>query len=293
VSARELTRRLREIGVTAELLRTTPARHAAIRDDAAALAVRRFRDGAVLSAAEEAILFGDCPPVPSGLALDVVEGLYLFSAPDEVLGPGEGTAILYRAARQIAGERLLDLGCGCGTLSLLLGRARTVGTDINPRALELAQWNASANGIAGCEFRLGSLYAPVAGERFDLIVSQPPYVPLPAGERAQPYYHAGARGDELACAVLQGAAAHLAAAGRALVFSDWALVAGESLRDRIPRAHAKVTVWASRAIEPVSYFAPQATEVVAVHNCLAMVEAGTGYREHEVLPHEWGSIGIQ
>jgi methylase of polypeptide subunit release factors len=293
VSTRELAVRLREIGVTAELLRTMPARHAAIRDDAAALAVRRFRDGAVLTAEEESTLFGDCAPAPPGLALDVIDGLYVFSAPDEVLGPGESTAILYRAARQIAGDRLLDLGCGCGTLSLLLWRARTVGSDINVRALELAHWNASVNGIAGCEFRLGSLYAPVAGEQFDLIVSQPPYVPLPAGETPHPYYHASARGDELARAVLQDAAEHLAPAGRALVFSDWALAEGESLRDRIPHAHARITVWASRAIQPASYFAPQPADVVAVHNCLVMVEAGSGYREYEVLPHEWGSIGIQ
>jgi len=288
-----LAERLREIGVTAELLRSLPARHAALRDDAAALAVRLFRDGAVLTADEEAVLFGDCPPPERGLALDVVEGLYLFSAPEEVLGPGAGTAILYRAARQLAGERLLDLGCGCGTLALLLGRARTVGTDINARAIELARWNAAVNAITGCEFRPGSLYAPVAGERFDLIVSQPPYVPLPAGESPQPYYHAGDRGDELARAVLLDATAHLAPGGHALVFSDWPLAAGDSLRDRIPHRDARVTVWASRAIEPASYFAPQAAGIVAVHNCLVMVEAGSGYREHEVLPHEWGSIGIQ
>lgn len=288
-----LAERLRKIGVTAELLRGLPARHAALRDDAAALAVRLFRDGAMLTTDEEAVLFGDCPAPARGLALDIVEDLYLFSAPEEVLGPGAGTAILYRAARQLAGESLLDLGCGCGTLALLLGRAPTVGTDINARAIELARWNAEVNAIAGCEFRLGNLYAPVAGERFDLIVSQPPYVPLPAGEIAQPYYHAGARGDELARAVLQDAAAHLAPGGHALVFSDWALAASESPRDRIPHRDTRVTVWASRAIEPASYFAAQAAAIVAVHNCLVMVEAGSGYREHEVLPHEWGSIDIQ
>jgi SAM-dependent methyltransferase len=275
------------------LLRSLPARHAALRGDAAALAVRLFRDRALLTADEEAVLFGDCPVPAAGLVLDVVEERYLFSSPEEVLGPGEGTAILYRVARQLPGDRVLDLGCGCGTLALLLGRGQTIGTDINARALELARWNAAVNSIAGCEFRLGSLYEPVAGEHFDLIACQPPYIPLVAGEMARPYYHAGVRGDELARAVIQNAAAHLATGGHALVFSDWALAAGETLRDRIPHRDARVTVWASRAIDPASYFAPLAAETVAVHNCLVMVEAGTGYRELEVLPHEWGRIGIQ
>jgi hypothetical protein len=98
-----------------------------------------------------------------------------------------------------------------------------IGTDINPRAAALARWNAGVNGIKNVEFREGSLFEPVAGdEPFDLIVSQPPYYPVPS-EQAVPltYLHGGPRGDEVATQILQGLGTHLAARGRALIFTSW------------------------------------------------------------------------
>jgi methylase of polypeptide subunit release factors len=279
--------------VTAELLRDLPPRHALLRDDPAALAVRLLRDREPLTEAEAALVFGDFAAPLTGAALDIVEGLYLFSAPEDVLGPSQTTAILYRAARRIAGGTVLDLGCGCGTLALLLGRAQTLGTDLNPRAIELAKFNAWANGIDGVEFREGNLYEPAVGRGFDLIVSQPPYIPLPEGQAANPYYHAGSRGDEVARAVLAGAAAHLNRGGRALVFSDWPLAERELLRDRVPHEGMRATVYASPAIVPASHFAAQAAGVRAVRQCLVVLESGAGYREFEVLPHEWAGIDIQ
>ena len=288
-----LRQRLRQIGVTAQLLREMPARHALLRDDAAALAVRLWRDRVPLTPAEQQLLFGELPPTDPGLILHVIEGLYLFSAPDEVLGPSETTAILYRAARQLPGDHLLDLGCGCGTLALLLGRPRTVATDISGRAIQLARDNAALNGIAGTDFRAGSLYQPVASERFDLIVSQPPYLPRPEREAANPYYHAGQRGDELARIVLHDALAHLTPHGTALVFSDWPLAPGERLRDRIPHDSAQVTVFASPPTDAACHYAPQARGIARVQQALVMLRHGSGYEEREVHPGGWGRIGIQ
>jgi len=285
--------RLRAIGVTAKLLRELSERHAALRDDAAALAVRLLRDGTPLTNEESEVVFGDCPPPVPGLRLEIVEGLFLFSAPERVLGPGAGTAILYHAARRLPAETVLDLGCGCGTLALLLRRPHVVATDIDPQALDLAAWNAAVNGIAGLTFRRGSLFLPVAGLKFDLIVSQPPYIPLPAGDVLSPYYHAGPRGDELVRPLLQGAPDHLTANGRALIFADFPLAEGENLRERIPHQNVRATVWRSPALNPVAYYARQASGIRAVHNCLVMLESGAGYREVEVLPHEWGWIDIQ
>jgi SAM-dependent methyltransferase len=78
-------------------------------------------------------------------------------------------------------ERALDIGCGCGFQALLLARhaGEVVGTDVNPRALEFGRLNAQLNGIENISWRLGEGFEPVRGERFDLVVSNPPYVIAP------------------------------------------------------------------------------------------------------------------
>jgi methylase of polypeptide subunit release factors len=173
---------------------------------------------------------------------------------------------------------------------------RVIGSDLNPRAVMLARLNAEVNGIGGVEFRQGSLYDPVPGERFDLIVSQPPFVPRPPGTPHRLFLHGGPRGDELAREIIAGAPAHLTETGRALVFSDWPLMEGECLAARIPNVQAKVTLHASTPIEPASYSASYGPEleryfagqhIVGIRQCLTVLEHGVGTVEHLVLPHEW------
>jgi release factor glutamine methyltransferase len=79
---------------------------------------------------------------------------------------------------------VLDLGTGSGCIALSLateGRfARIVATDVSPAALEVARANLAAVAPALVpELRLGSLFEPVAGERFDVVVSNPPYIAEP------------------------------------------------------------------------------------------------------------------
>ncbi len=78
----------------------------------------------------------------------------------------------------------LDVGTGCGIQALLAARhsERVVATDINERALAFARLNAALNGIVNIEFRLGSFFEPAAGETFDLVVCNPPYVISPETE---------------------------------------------------------------------------------------------------------------
>ncbi|HSM34859.1 MAG TPA: peptide chain release factor N(5)-glutamine methyltransferase [Longimicrobiales bacterium] len=88
--------------------------------------------------------------------------------------------------------RVLEVGVGSGAIALSLlheGRfRRVVGTDVSAAALEVARLNASALGLRGrLELRHGRTYAPVAArERFDLVVSNPPYVAAAEREALPP-----------------------------------------------------------------------------------------------------------
>ena len=77
--------------------------------------------------------------------------------------------------------RIVDVGTGTGAIALALATrlpgAAVTAIDVSPGALALAAENAAANGLADrVELLEGDLLAPVAGRRFDLVVSNPPYV---------------------------------------------------------------------------------------------------------------------
>jgi methylase of polypeptide subunit release factors len=131
----------------------------------------------------------------------------------------------------------LDLGTGCGIQAMHAARhaARVVATDISRRALDLAGFNAQLNGIHNIEFRLGSLFDPVAGERFGHIVSNPPFVitPRTAGIPAYEYRDGGMVGDALVARVIAGVAHHLEPGGIAQLLGNWEYRGGEDGLDRV------------------------------------------------------------
>lgn len=78
--------------------------------------------------------------------------------------------------------RIVDVGTGSGAIAVALAHAlpdaKITAIDLSPEALKVACDNAERNGVgARIRFLQGDLLAPVAGEQFDLIVSNPPYVP--------------------------------------------------------------------------------------------------------------------
>lgn len=156
---------------------------------------------------------------------------------DHVLGVGGASSTL---AGMMVGERVdsvLDLGTGCGIQALHSARhaTRVVATDISARALDLAAFNAALNGVSSIEPRAGSLFEPVAGERFDRIVSNPPFVITPRvqGVPAYEYRDGGMVGDALVASVIRGTERHLNRGGIAQLLGNWEYRDGEDGLDRV------------------------------------------------------------
>lgn len=107
----------------------------------------------------------------------------VFQVSPEVLIPRPETEVLIELAldklRGIEQPRILDLGTGSGIVAISLAleypAAQLIAVDLSPGAISVARNNAGRLGAA-IKFHNGSWFAPVPGERFDLIVSNPPYV---------------------------------------------------------------------------------------------------------------------
>ena len=142
---------------------------------------------------------------------------------DHVPGVHRPSVALAQLTPRGRGERALDVGTGNGIQAILLAShaAQVVATDVNPRALAYARFNAALNGIENVETREGSFFEPVAGEKFDLVVVNPPYVVSP--ESAYLFRDSGMRGDAVSEHVVRAAPGALAPGGFASILIAWAL----------------------------------------------------------------------
>jgi SAM-dependent methyltransferase len=140
---------------------------------------------------------------------------------DHVLGVGAASLTLAGMTVRRKVRRALDLGCGAGIQAFLAARHadRVVGTDVSPRTLAFAEFNAWLNGIVNVEWRKGSLYEPARDETFDLIVSNPPFVISP--ESSFVFRDGGLPADTLSQQVIQNAAPKLADGGFACILFNW------------------------------------------------------------------------
>jgi release factor glutamine methyltransferase len=109
-----------------------------------------------------------------------------FFVDENVLVPRPDTETVIEVARTLRADRkascrVLDLCTGSGAIAVALAKelpaARIIATDVSPAAVAIAKRNAERNGFADrIEVREGDLWQPVAGETFDLIASNPPYI---------------------------------------------------------------------------------------------------------------------
>jgi len=156
---------------------------------------------------------------------------------DHVLGVGGASRTLAELIIPAPVERALDLGTGCGIQALLVSRhaRQVVATDISERALAFAAVNARLNGVHNVEFRHGSMFEPVEGETFDLIVSNPPFVITPRVNDVPEYEYrdGGLIGDALVEQFLRAAPSRLTPGGVAQLLGNWESRAGVDGLDRV------------------------------------------------------------
>ncbi len=192
-------------------------------------------------------------------------------APDHVLGIGGAGLTLAGLTPRTPVRTALDLGCGCGiqTLYLLRHAQHVVATDISARALAFTAFNTalagitadvdaatvdaatvadapvdldaagasgSAVGTARLELRLGSLLQPVAGGRFDLIVSNPPFVLTPptVREAGLPLMEYRDAGGPILPTLVAGLGKHLEPGGSAVMLGNWEHLHASSGRGDAP-----------------------------------------------------------
>lgn len=176
---------------------------------------------------------------------------------DFVLGASPASTTLAQLIPRDHIESVLDLGTGCGIQALHLAEhaERIVATDLNPRALQLATITL---GLAQVEadLRLGSLYQPVAGERFDLIVTNPPYVISPPARSELVYREGSQVGDGLMRTVVTEAVEHLNPDGTLLVLGNWAITDQpweERLNEWIAPTGCDALVLQREVLDPYEY----------------------------------------
>jgi len=157
---------------------------------------------------------------------------------DHVLGVGGASLTLARCTIRRHVGRVLDLGTGCGIQALHATRhaRHVVATDVSHRALALAALTLAVNGVDGrVDLRHGDLLEPVVGERFDLVVSNPPFVITPrlTGVPAYEYRDAGLVGDDLVRQLVTGLRGVLAPGGVAQLLGNWEHRRGEPWTERV------------------------------------------------------------
>lgn len=157
---------------------------------------------------------------------------------DHVLGVGHASLTLAQLTERRPVGRALDLGTGCGiqVFHLLAHAQHVTATDISARALAFTRFNlllnADALGLdaqnleARVSLRLGSLLEPVAGETFDLVVSNPPFVITPRRPDEQAsdqftYRDGGMAGDGIVSTLVEQLPSVLAPGGRAQMLGNW------------------------------------------------------------------------
>ncbi|GAB3941500.1 methyltransferase [Corynebacterium tapiri] len=220
---------------------------------------------------------------------------------DHVLGVGAASLTLLQSVPPGQVNSTLDLGCGSGVLSLALAQTSdsVTATDIHPRALDFARANAHANDI-DIDVRAGSWFDPVAGQRFDRIVSNPPFVVGPDSVELV-YRDSGLGLDGASQLMVSQAPGYLTENGSAHLVAAWVHHEGQSWQQRVaswlPERGVCAWVLQRDVVDPETYVSTWLRDESLDPRSAAGQEKMTRwldyFAEHEVTAIGVGFVAIQ
>lgn len=167
------------------------------------------------------------------VAFDPPRRLLIEEGHDYVMGIGGSSLTLANLTVRRQSMLTLDLGSGCGFHAFLAARHsdRVIAVDRNPRAVKMAAFNARLNNLSNIESLEGDLFAPVEGQKFDLIVSNPPFVISP--ETRYIYRDSGMEGDRICQKIAHQAPEFLQEGGFCHILGNWIEYANQDWRERL------------------------------------------------------------
>ena len=193
-------------------------------------------------------------------------------------------------------DSALDLGCGCGIHALFAARhcMHVIATDISEAAVRYTQFNALLNDVDNVECRQGSLFEPVTGMRFDLIVSNPPFVISP-GETFV-YRDNPLELDEFCRVLIAEAPAHLNENGHLQMLCEWVEQDGQPWTERLQEWIRGCDAWVlhSTPVSPEDYVQQRSGDISGESVDTGSIRDWNAYfRSHNVRAVHPGMIALK
>lgn len=174
-----------------------------------------------------------------------------------VMGIGGSTITLSQLTVRRPSRHTLDLGCGCGVHAFLAAphSSRVAAVDLTPRAVRLAAFNARLNDISNVDCLEGDFFGPVAERKFDLIISNPPFVISP--ECRFIYRDGGMESDSVSRRIAREAPVFLEEGGFCQILCNWAEIGGSDWQQQLAQwfvgTGCDVWVMRSESLSPAAY----------------------------------------